>query len=219
MRKSIALAIAVILAAAAAGFARVDTQTDIDRRLFNNASPSSTDEFDRELFAPQKKFEANAAETGPKQTDPFVDVAQKMRDVEKRIARTDSGKDTQNDQKRIMEQLELMIEQMRNSCCGGGKPGEKQPDGGTCKRKTISPSKKACQGKQPGMSTANGEVARPQPDSGQADMEQVQAIMKRLWGELPQRDREQMLQYPVEQFLPEYEQLIEEYYKRLSREQ
>ena len=42
--------------------------------------------------------------------------------------------------------------------------------------------------------------------------------MKQLWGELPQRDREQMLQLPVEEFLPEYELLIEDYFRRLSEE-
>ena len=78
--------------------------------------------------------------------------------------------------------------------------------------------KKPGKGSSPGESAANANVEQPQPAGRQADMEQIQTLMKRLWGELPQRDREQMLQYPVEQFLPEYEEMIEEYYKQLSRE-
>ena len=43
--------------------------------------------------------------------------------------------------------------------------------------------------------------------------------MKDVWGQLPAREREQMLQSPPEQFLPKYELLLEKYYKRLADEQ
>ena len=43
--------------------------------------------------------------------------------------------------------------------------------------------------------------------------------MKDVWGQLPAREREQMLQSPPEQFLPKYELLLEKYYKRLAEEQ
>ncbi|KKK95447.1 hypothetical protein LCGC14_2672730, partial [marine sediment metagenome] len=54
-----------------------------------------------------------------------------------------------------------------------------------------------------------GEARRP-------DMARMQEVMKKLWGELPQRDREQMLQSPPEEFLPKYELLIEQYFRRLT---
>ena len=43
--------------------------------------------------------------------------------------------------------------------------------------------------------------------------------MKDAWGHLPQHAREQMLQNSPERFLPQYELLIEQYYKRLAEEQ
>jgi hypothetical protein len=42
--------------------------------------------------------------------------------------------------------------------------------------------------------------------------------MKRLWGGLPERARQQMLQTPVEEFPPKYEEQIEQYFRRLAEE-
>ena len=46
----------------------------------------------------------------------------------------------------------------------------------------------------------------------------MRAVIKRLWGELPERDRGKMLLSPGEEFPPKYELLIEEYFRRLSEE-
>ena len=194
----------------ATGLAQAGAQLDIDSELFK--------ELRRADEAELAVMENDADKDGPQQGNPLIDLARQMRSVEHRIAKADSGKATQDGQKRIMDQLDLMIEQVKKSCCGGGKPGQKQAPGGTDERKKIAQSKKPGKGSKPGESTASGKVEQPGHAGRQTDMEQMQILMKRLWGELPQRDREQMLQYPVEQFLPEYEQMIEEYYKRLSRE-
>lgn len=53
----------------------------------------------------------------------------------------------------------------------------------------------------------------------QPNMEEMRTLLKSLWGELPEREREQMLQLPVEEFLPKYELLIEQYFQRLSEQQ
>ena len=210
-------------------------KADADNRKSGKQTPGAErpdDEIVRDLLKELRRVDQaqraaakkTTAENGPKQGNPLVDLARRMRAVEIRIAKADSGKATQDGQKQIMDQLDLMIEQMKKSCCGGGKPGEKQCQGGTCERKKVAQSKKPCKSNKPGKgsnpkeSTASAKVRQPEPGGRRTDMEQIQTIMKRLWGELPKRDREQFLQYPVEQFLPEYEQMIEEYYKRLSRE-
>ena len=43
--------------------------------------------------------------------------------------------------------------------------------------------------------------------------------MKELWGHLPERSREQLLQSFSEEFLPKYEREIQQYYQRLSEDQ
>ena len=41
-------------------------------------------------------------------------------------------------------------------------------------------------------------------------------MMKRVWGHLPARNREQMQSSISEEFLPKYERLIGQYYSRLA---
>ena len=50
------------------------------------------------------------------------------------------------------------------------------------------------------------------------DMSEMRAMVKQLWGELPDRDRQQMMQLPLEDFLPQYQWQIEEYFRRLSED-
>ena len=51
---------------------------------------------------------------------------------------------------------------------------------------------------------------------GPVDMGQMQSLIKRLWGHLPEQQRQQMLESSVEEFLPKYELQIERYFQRLS---
>ena len=44
-------------------------------------------------------------------------------------------------------------------------------------------------------------------------------MVKALWGQLPERSREQMLQSFSNELLPKYELEIEQYYRRWSEEQ
>ena len=43
-------------------------------------------------------------------------------------------------------------------------------------------------------------------------------VLRRIWGHLPEKVRDDMQASFSEQFLPKYERLIEEYYKRLAEE-
>ena len=44
------------------------------------------------------------------------------------------------------------------------------------------------------------------------------ALMRRLWGQLPARRRQQLLQTPTGEFLPSYREDIEAYYRELARQ-
>ena len=50
------------------------------------------------------------------------------------------------------------------------------------------------------------------------DLARLQQILKQLWGHLPPKLRDQMQSSSIEEFLPKYEKLIEEYYTRLAEE-
>lgn len=47
-------------------------------------------------------------------------------------------------------------------------------------------------------------------------MQTTRNLIQELWGHLPERDRQQVIQPTVETFLPKYELLITEYFKRLA---
>ncbi|MBN1394450.1 MAG: hypothetical protein JW959_05465 [Pirellulales bacterium] len=67
-------------------------------------------------------------------------------------------------------------------------------------------------GEKPG--SASEELRPPE----KTDPAITRSRMLRLWGELPPRDREAMVRSSIEQFPPEYELLIEEYFRRLAAE-
>ncbi len=146
-----------------------------------------------------------------------------MRTIERRLATERSGDaETSQLQAEIVDELARLIEKLeqqqqnQQSAASG-----QQPPSSASERKKV---------KQPGTAAGNTAAAdkRPVKESterlGKADVhapdaDDVRGLMKDVWGQLPAREREQMLQSPPEQFLPKYELLLEKYYKRLADQQ
>ena len=70
-----------------------------------------------------------------------------------------------------------------------------------------------------------GEAAAPDSttrvDGGQAELIDTpdwQQLLKDLWGHLPERVREQLIQAPTDEFLPKYKLEIEKYFRRLAED-
>lgn len=166
-----------------------------------------------------------AAESQP--DSPLLAVARTMRQAGQRIAKSDCGKETQELQNRVVMNLEELLEQARKQCQAGSKPSEKQGQK-VAPRQTVAqpkaqekPKHKASGGGRdptPAVASQNkyGPGATP---SQQPSREEWGDLVKALWGELPEREREQMAQFFDEEFLPEYELLIEQYFRRLAEEQ
>jgi hypothetical protein len=55
-------------------------------------------------------------------------------------------------------------------------------------------------------------------DELQARLARMRQTLDQIWGHLPARIRDQMQSGMAEEFLPQYEQLIEQYYQRLAEE-
>ena len=64
------------------------------------------------------------------------------------------------------------------------------------------------------------EVVRGGVFRGNAEVEtaEVHDLVRRFWGHLPDKLRDEMQSSLSEQFLPKYEQLIEDYYRRLAED-
>lgn len=140
------------------------------------------------------------------------------------IARRDLTGSATKVQQQVIADLDELIRQAEKQCqdCQGGgekKPGEKQqsqrskpkPGGkkGASKKPSGKPSQQAAQQSSVRMGAAEGEI----------DPKQLSAeAMKKVWGSLPERLREQMLESSTDEFLPEYREEIEEYFKQLAEE-
>jgi hypothetical protein len=134
-----------------------------------------------------------------------------MRAVEERIGNKDLSLETRELQKEIVDDLAAHIEQAKKQQNASGK------------KKSGGPGKGAAQtgaaDGNPTPSPASDSTNRI--DKGSAsDIEanQVHDVLQRVWGHLPEKMREELQNSLSEQFLPKYEKLIEEYYKRLAEE-
>lgn len=129
-----------------------------------------------------------------------------------------------------LAQLQTMLDQMAQTS-GTESEGEASPEQSVQIEGTEPGESSSQEGEQP--------TSVPQQDTGGPPGEQsneaasfapesptskttthlkprtVDDIVERLWGELPDRERERLIQLPGERFLPGYERQIEQYYQNL----
>jgi hypothetical protein len=158
----------------------------------------------------------------PGEDDPLARVARQMRQAERLIPAPEQTTKTTKTQQEIVRSLEDLIKQLEKQCqksgsASGSKPGSPQ----TAQRESIKqPQPKPGQASKPSDNPSRESAKRRGPDEvRKADLAKLQNMIKDVWGQLPGKAREQMLQSPPEKFLPKYEMLIEKYYQRLAEEQ
>jgi hypothetical protein len=152
--------------------------------------------------------------------DPLGYISQEMRLAEELIPQRGKRNHTEAVQQRILEDLGKLIEQAQKQRAQQQSSSSKQQQQ-TAKRRPVQQPKSST-GQKPGQ-TSNQPAADSTDRLGQAerarpDPELFKGLLKDSWGNLPQREREQMMQMSPERFLPQYELLIERYYRRLSEE-
>ena len=159
----------------------------------------------------------------PEDANPLLQIAREMRAAERLLAEADSGSKTQDVQKRIVASLDELIRQARRQCSASAAAQAKsqavasrQPVRQPQRQKEPSGAERRPDSQpvtDPNAAPGSSDPQRPSP-------EEMRGVLEELWGELPQTEREQMLELPVEElFLPKYEPLIEEYFRRLSEGQ
>lgn len=154
--------------------------------------------------------------------DPLAYIGQEMQELEGIITQSAKRIRTEQLQQRVIEDLSKLIEQAQQQRSAQQSASQKDKKQQSGKRQTVKQSKSKSAG-SPGKDS--NKPARDSTDrmgkaeDARADPELVKGMMKDTWGHLPQRAREEMLQNSPERFLPQYELLIERYYKRLAEEQ
>lgn len=139
--------------------------------------------------------------------NPLAIVSERMREVQRRIAGRDTSEATQSVQKQIEVDLAKLIEQAKQQCAACNKSGSGQ-------------------GQQAGNAGGNPMPAPPRDSTNRVEQgtkesvetADVQDVLRRFWGHLPDKIREQMQSSLSEEFLPKYERLIEDYYRRLAED-
>jgi hypothetical protein len=163
------------------------------------------------------------------QENPLVDIARQMREAERLIAQAHSGEKTREVQEQIVRQLDGLLQRVCKQCGGtqctpsACKEGIVPRDAaGSPKRKPDGPSEyqRPTQRSEKKLDPVSKAGERPTLGRNpKVDADQRHRAIQGAWGSLPERERQQMMRLlPPEQFLPKYEPLIEEYYRRLGGE-
>lgn len=224
------LAIAALLLAAGAGLAWGQSppkrKSTLDDELLKELGADPLDDVDHELFGPGRAQPGSlsrelGAAGANEDENPLLAVANRMRDVEGLLARNDSGPNTQQTQRQVVAALEKLIAQARKQCkkCSSA---DAQTQATAARKPIKQPGRQppgASQGKPESKPAADSNAKAGHAEPGKPDVKRIRSLLEKseVWGSLPQRQRQQLLQLPMEEFLPKYEQLIIEYFKRLSQ--
>jgi len=140
-------------------------------------------------------------------TNPLAIVSERMREVQRRIAGRDTSEATQTVQKQIESDLAKLIAQAKQQCaaCNKAGSGQGQQAGNTGGNPTPAPPRDSTNRIEPGTKES-------------VETADVKDVLRRFWGHLPDKIREQMQSSLSEEFLPKYERVIEDYYRRLAEE-
>jgi hypothetical protein len=151
--------------------------------------------------------------------DPLTRIARRMQVAQERIRTKRTAATTQRVQQQIIDELAKMIEEARKSQCKSGGQGQPQM-GQPNEQKKGNPktgnsqSRKPADDSRPTKSTDRVDKA----DSAEASATRRRALVKQIWGQLPERVRDQIPNTGDEEFLPKYADVIEDYFERLATE-
>lgn len=142
--------------------------------------------------------------------DPFARIATKMQRSQQALSTGKVQEQTQELQKEILLDLDALLKNMEKKCQGGqcNKPGSKTSSGSTASG--TKPSQK------PAADSTN-RVGQP-GDTKAADEQAAADALREVWGHLPPKLREAMQNVRSDEFLPKYDRLIEEFYRRLAEQ-
>jgi hypothetical protein len=136
------------------------------------------------------------------ESDPLLPIELQMRQLHRRLADGDTGRETQLLQVRLVEQLEGLLESARAQ--QQERTGLQSSNVGT--GSTVAGTGASRRGEE---TTAEGQVLEPPP-------EHLSPAIQRIWGSLPPEVRSELRGARIERFLPKYESMLEQFYRRLA---
>ena len=131
---------------------------------------------------------------------PLYDLAGRMNHVARKIEGGETGKATQDEQTEIVGIIEELIRRAKENEGGGD-----QNNGGGSPRGNQQPSNPADKSSPPGGASRTGDL-RPKPKRKPGDQ----------WGDMRDKERDEVLQALKEKFPDRYRELLEQYHKALA---
>ncbi|MGD9644992.1 MAG: hypothetical protein AB7U73_04715 [Pirellulales bacterium] len=178
------------------------------------ASDSLDDSLDDELLRDLGPVEGEVDDTD----DPLTRIGRKMQEAQRLIAQRQPGEPAQKLQTDIVNEIDELLKQARQQ--------QSQQQSSSSKQRQQSRRDKADQPQpEPGSGQPEEAGNEPSRDStdrlrpeavAEPDVGQMQDLLRELWGHLPEHERQQVINSTIEKFVPKYESLIKEYFKRLS---
>lgn len=148
-------------------------------------------------------------------TDPLTRIGQRMRTAKDLIDRRDTSTQTQQLQDEILDDLSALIAKLQSQRQRTSRTSQSDSQGGK-----FRPG--AGDGSADGQLDQGPEKSTDRVGNAETTLTALQRqreLLRRMnWGSLPERLRNQVRSARVEQFLPKYASLIEQYYKRLADE-
>jgi hypothetical protein len=200
-----------------------DLLEDLGSQLFGPGDRST----DRPADAPPPDQSQKAGEDlgQPRQDSPLTAVSSGMRQAERLIAQRNLSGETAQIQEQVLGALDQLIKQLeqQNQSSSSQSQSQSQQQQQTSQRSTPQ----SAAGQQPAGQQAPGGATAAQTSSdrlqsgegGGVAGEGAQALLKDVWGQLPERLRQQLLQSSTDEFLPQYRDDIERYFRRLAEEE
>jgi hypothetical protein len=157
--------------------------------------------------------------TRPASDDPFLRLTEQIRDAEARLRQADSGDETQELQRKIVDDLEKLIAQIEKQ--QQQQSSSSQQSQGASQPKPGSPQQQP--GQQPGQGNSESSQSRDSQEgtrnstARKPDPGNLRSMLEKVWGTLPERERQAVMQTSVDDFPAKYQFVIEEYFKALLK--
>lgn len=138
------------------------------------------------------------ADLKPLKTDSLDEVSRLMKDVGRRLTLARAGKKVRDEEEEIIKKLEKMIEEMEKQ----QQQQQQQQAGNSGSPRPSSP-----------LSDSQAPSMR-----GKGEVDQKSIGKKDGWGNLPPKDRQEVLQQIGRELPAHFRETIEEYFKRLAQD-
>jgi hypothetical protein len=152
--------------------------------------------------------------------DPLGRISQEMRAAEDYIRELTKRNSAEKMQRRIVDDLAGLIEQVEKQAAQQSSSSSKEKKSQKTGKRQMVQQPKSGQSRNNSNNPAKDSTDRlGKAEAAKPDPRALKEMAKDSWGHLPPHEREQMSQNWPERFLPQYELMIERYYKRLAEEQ